>query len=536
MSAPPSMAAASFGKRKKMRAKHEYAEQDETAVGCSDGRWAHFGNDLLRLFLLWACTITDKREHAPYTAALVCRGWGPTATRVLWEHVRPVVVVPERAADILSAKSCFFNRAAAPLKPLTDCFGQLSSLRGLQILKHRRKVGDCGSILTLLPAIADARKSLIALSIDGRCSKFGKKSEDPLIYGGESHRATQVPPHAVRLQLLPPPSHRSRGRLPAPDLVPDLMQVRRQDVRDLTPQPGHNRASQIISHDEHTRTFMLEVTLKLTSLHPSLRRIYLVYCMLESDSFITTLLAACPTITALTLNNVMMTTDTTLAALERHPLLHHLDIRFYARLSTPAIINFIRTRASELRFLRMDEIFAVDKTVMHAIATHPPRIETLCFRGCHQLVPSVPTEIDEAVVTSENVHGDIAHLSPPIFRSSFARETDTDFHQTQFVIGLSRPIATESPRFAKMQASTHRLRRDPRRESHSSRSGYAVSSNVSDMGHRVRGFAVRARPLNQVYDSLAPPVVTAVRPSVPRSRVLQNMELEACNSSLKLPP
>ncbi|RKO83086.1 hypothetical protein BDK51DRAFT_50308 [Blyttiomyces helicus] len=141
---------------------------------------------------------------------------------------------------------------------------------------------------------------------------------------------------------------------------------------------------------------------KPASLHPPLRRVFLGDCLLESEATIADLLAVFPTIDAFHLDDIY---PLTLAALERHPPLRHLDIRSYTGLSSASIVSYLRKRGGELRFLRCEGISGVDNAVVDILSTHALRLEAVCFMDCPNIVPmSVSDDGSEtAAVTFQNI-------------------------------------------------------------------------------------------------------------------------------------
>ncbi|RKO86281.1 hypothetical protein BDK51DRAFT_52602 [Blyttiomyces helicus] len=89
-----------------------------------------------------------------------------------------------------------------------------------------------------------------------------------------------------------------------------------------------------------------------------------------------------PTIQDLTIIAPTPFTDITLAALERHPPLDRLEIR---RISTHALIDFLRVRGGDLRYLRLERVRNITQPVIEAISTHAPKLESLRLGNCPQI-------------------------------------------------------------------------------------------------------------------------------------------------------
>ncbi|RKO91544.1 hypothetical protein BDK51DRAFT_45562 [Blyttiomyces helicus] len=92
---------------------------------------------------------------------------------------------------------------------------------------------------------------------------------------------------------------------------------------------------------------------QLASLRPPLPYLSLKKSFLPSEDLFINLLAACPTIEELDLDNFEPISDLTLTALGNHPLLHRLSFTCQFEITTPAIASFIRKRGFKLRFLRI---------------------------------------------------------------------------------------------------------------------------------------------------------------------------------------
>ncbi|RKO91178.1 hypothetical protein BDK51DRAFT_51177 [Blyttiomyces helicus] len=92
----------------------------------------------------------------------------------------------------------------------------------------------------------------------------------------------------------------------------------------------------------------------------------------DSENLLADLLVACPTIQDLDLSECEPITDRTLSVFAKHPHLHHLNVSYQHKITSLAMVSFLRARGSELRFLSCDWVVDPINAIVFA-----PRLEHL---------------------------------------------------------------------------------------------------------------------------------------------------------------
>ncbi|RKO83279.1 hypothetical protein BDK51DRAFT_50109 [Blyttiomyces helicus] len=359
--------------------------------------WSRIPFELLRIILLWTFTLTGRQARPLYMfwASLVCRGWKPAASSVLWQHVRVdssgqfEKLAPgsehssragrDRAACIRSIQFCgLISRSL-----LISFCSKLSPLRGLRIhtLCDQPR---WHSILTVLPTLAEA-------------ISFGRE------FVWDQSELAKVLKAIARLEFLRLPRYCGFEFIPGSGAaigVPLRVWAPTSDQR-------------IIKTAELPNLHTIELKLllgpsnfihNLVSLRPPLSCLHNVHTILPSEIIITTLLSACPTIVELTVIACSPFTDFTLAALEHHPPLRLLDIRIISRLAAARLVDFLHGRGSALRSLRLENVLNVILTVVDAIPTHTRNLEAHWLCHCPEIIPVYyDTQFSTALIDPDNL-------------------------------------------------------------------------------------------------------------------------------------
>ncbi|RKO82823.1 hypothetical protein BDK51DRAFT_50581, partial [Blyttiomyces helicus] len=143
------------------------------------------------------------------------------------------------------------------------------------------------------------------------------------------------------------------------------------------PRLEHLEFPQVHDDDDDTDLISAAFMIKLVSSRPPLRIVNLNWSRLESESILTSLLSAWPTLQHLCLGECSPITDTTLAALSNDPPLHSLELLRQVELTSPAIASYLRARGSKLRRLDLHWSKEPDALVLAALASHAPNIESI---------------------------------------------------------------------------------------------------------------------------------------------------------------
>ncbi|RKO84174.1 hypothetical protein BDK51DRAFT_34803 [Blyttiomyces helicus] len=348
--------------------------KNTAAARCPPDRWSRIPFELLRPILLLMVALSPTAERPRYLlwVSLVCRGWQPAASSVLWEHV--CVHISSQFDELalgsthLSLRLGTEREAAASIRSLEFCClpsqsslstfcSKLSSLRGLEIhtLLHECQPASCSTIFAQLPLLADACPSLIALSIDGsrhyECNPTLVNFVER--FSWEDAEPVKVTRAIGRLDFLRLADYfdcssiwRATAAVGAPLQVWAAICPSYEMAMTSTELPN--------LHTVKLGWATIRFINALVSLCPPLRSLHLFEVSSLPETALHTLLSACLSIEELSLIDVGdMTWGNFLDALEQHSPLRSLDIRRNRNTPTDRIATFLHRCGGALRSLRL---------------------------------------------------------------------------------------------------------------------------------------------------------------------------------------
>ncbi|RKO91833.1 hypothetical protein BDK51DRAFT_44106, partial [Blyttiomyces helicus] len=327
-------------------------------------------------------TWSSSAEVDLYACLLVCRGWAPAASEVLWEWVQ--ITSKTRFADLAFASFylslCYGREQAGNIRYLDlsfiktwhvsrerymPFFEKLQGLRGLTLLKLFSETAGA-LIKDILPLLYVTSPRLIMLNkpYDDELLETDPILRDGVVQIARTLHKIRVPPHpSTDLQYGP---HKSRRGRPRPQGLANNCLSRLECIEFPAAQRG-------------TPNISINFIVKLASLQPPLRWVVLARSHLADELLLACLLHSYPTIEELDISGCKPVTDATLAILGNHPPLRSLNISALPKITVPEIVMLLLKRGSRLCLLVFDSPRSgKQKLVMFAaIASNAPNLKHL---------------------------------------------------------------------------------------------------------------------------------------------------------------